>query len=495
MLADARGRLWIGTDREVAQYDGQVFQTVTAPHISSVCRIFEDRDGTFWLGTVLGSVIRYRPRQTPPRIRLTRVTTDQVYETVADGHRSTAGQPVVFEYKGMGLTTPPRDMLYVYRLQGYDPDWCPATRELQASYQDLPPGDYAFQVRAIGRDLNYSETAQVPLVVEPDPQVAFTGGSQWIGLAKGLREFQTKLIEVAPTNLTVLILGETGVGKRLAAQALHALSAYGDGPFIQVNCRTVSQASIDGELFGRDHKQATSEVGKVELAKGGTLFLDEIGDLTLDTQDKILRLLEERTFERVGSKRTRKAQTRIVAATSRDLQKMVKAGFFREKLYSRLQLLSLYMPPLREHKEDLPALVEFFKNRTAAYLDKEPPALSAEVMAMLQAYDWPGNVRELEQFIQRVVITCNSSQISTTNLMQCGFDVTNPTLGLKKGALSVAQGREIMPLVEFERRYILEVLNATNWRINGPKGAATQLGLPPSTLYSRMIKLGIKRSR
>ena len=153
------------------------------------------------------------------------------------------------------------------------------------------------------------------------------------------------------------------------------------------------------------------------------------------------------------------------------------------------------MPPLREHKEDIPALVEFFKNRTAAYLDKEPPALSAEVMAMLQAYDWPGNVRELEQFIQRVVITCNSSQISTTNLMQCGFDVTNPTLGLKKGALSVVQGREIMPLVEFERRYILEVLNATNWRINGPKGAATQLGLPPSTLYSRMIKLGIKRSR
>ena len=501
LFEDARGHLWIGTDKGVALYDGRLFQAIQSPHIGPVCRILEDRDGTFWLGTVVGAIIRYRPRQTPPQIRLIRVTTDQVYESVADVCSSTAGQPVVFEYKGLSFSTHPRDMLYEYRLQGYDADWCIATRELRSCYQDLPPGDYTFQVRAIDRDLNYSEMAQVQLVVESDPQIeisaAFRGGNQWIGQTKGLRPFQTKLMEVAPTDLTVLILGETGVGKGSAARALHELSAYGNGPFIQVNCGALSQALIDRELFGSKNeraKTAVRKVGKVERAKDGTLFLDEIGEMPLETQDKILRLLEERTFERVGGTQTRTAQTRIVAATSRDLEKMVQAGIFRAELYSRLQLFPLYIPPLREHKEDIPALVEFFKNRMAAYLDREPVSLSSEVMEMLQAYDWPGNVRELEHFIQRVVIACKRFQIGTTDLMQCGFDLADSTLGLKGRALSVSQGREIMPLLEFERRYILKVLNAVNWRVNGPKGAAALLGVPPSTLRSKMSKLGIKRS-
>ena len=382
-------------------------------------------------------------------------------------------------------------MLYEYRLQGYDADWCPATRELRACYQNLPPGDYTFQVRAIDRDLNYSETAQAQLAVESG--AAFYGGNQWIGQTKGLRPFQTKLMEVAPTDLTVLILGETGVGKGSAARALHELSAYGNGPFIQVNCGALSQALIDRELFGRENERV-SKVGKVERAKDGTLFLDEIGEMPLETQDKLLRLLEECTFERVGGTQTRTAQTRIVAATSRDLEKMVQAGVFRAELYSRLQLFALYIPPLREHREDIPALVEFFKNRMAAYLDREPVSLSSEVMEMLQAYDWPGNVRELEHFIQRVVIACKRFQIGTTDLMQCGFDLADSTLGLKGRASSVSQGRGIMPLLEFERRYILEVLNAVNWRVKGPKGAAALLGVPPSTLYGKMRKLGIKRS-
>ena len=502
LFEDARGHLWIGTDKGVALYDGRLFQTIKSPHIGPVCRILEDRDGAFWLGTIVGSIIRYRPRQTPPRMRLIRVTTDQVYENVAEVCSSTAGQPVVFEYKGLSFSTHPRDMLYVYRLQGYDPDWNPATRALRACYQNLPPGDYTFQVRAIDRDLNYSETAQVQLVIEPDAQIesrsaAFHGGNQWLGQTKGLRQFQTKLTEVAPTDLTVLILGETGVGKGSAARALHELSAYGNGPFIQVNCGALSQALIDSELFGRENetaKTAISRVGKVERAQDGTLFLDEVGEMPLETQDKILRLLAERTFERVGGNQTLTAQTRIVASTSRDLEKMVQAGVFRAELYSRLQLFALYVPPLREHREDIPALVEFFNNRMAAYLDKEPASLSSEVMEMLHAYDWPGNVRELEHFMQRVVIACNGSQIGTTDLMQCGFDIADPTLGLKGRALSVAQGREIMPLLEFERRYILEVLNATNWRVKGPKGAAALLGMPASTLYGKMRKLGIKSS-
>ena len=449
----------------------------------------------------MGSIIRYRPQQNPPLIRLIRIITDQVYENLEEVCSSTVGQPVVFEYKGMSFSTHPRDMLYVYRLQGYDPDWCPATRALRACYQNLPPGDYTFQVRAIDRDLNYSATAQAQLAVEPDSHIetlsaALRGGNQWVGQSRALRQFQTKLMEVAPSDLTVLLLGETGVGKGLAARALHALSAYGNGPFIHVNCGTLSQTSIDSELFGHE-KGATSadsrRVGKVELAKDGTLFLDEIGDMTLDTQAKILRLLEERTFERVGSNQTLRAQTRMVAATSRDLKAIVQAGDFREDLYLRLQMFPLYIPPLREHKEDIPALVEFFQHRMAAHLGRQPASLSSEVMEMLQAYHWPGNARELEHLIQRAVIACKGEQIEVADLMQHGFNIVNSVLGLKGQALSTPQ-HEIMPLLELERSYILEVLNATNGRIKGTKGAAALLGVPPSTLYHKMRKLGIKSS-
>ena len=519
LFEDARGHLWIGTDQGVALYDGRLFQTIQSPHIVPVCRILEDRDGTFWLGTVVGSVVRYRPRQTPPRIRVTGVTTDQVYEK-ADVCRSTVGQPVVFEYKGLSLSTHPHDMLYEYRLQGYDTDWGPATRQLRASYQNLPPGDYTFQVRAIDRDLNYSEPAQTQLAVKPDAHIetlsaTLRGDNKVVGPSKVLRQFQTKLTEVAPpaltvligqsetmrqfqtrltevapSDLTVLLLGEMGVGKGLAARALHALSAYGKAPFIHVNCGALSQELVESELFGREDETATSQVGKVEQAKDGTLFLDEIGEMALETQNKILRLLEERTFERVGSNQTLAAQTRIVAATSRDLKTMVQAGDFREELYLRLQIFPLYIPPLREHKEDIPALVEFCKNRMAAHLGRQPASLSSEVMEMLHTYDWPGNVRELEHLIQQAVTACKGEQIEVADLMQHGFSIVNAVLGLK----GESQEREIMPLLELERSYILEVLNATNGQIKGTKGAAALLGVPPSTLYHKMRKLGIKRS-
>ena len=523
LFEDRRGHLWLGTHGGVVHYNGRLFQTINSPHIGLVCRIFEDRNGTFWFGTVVGSIIRYRPQQQPPRIRLIRVTTDQVYENAEDVCSSTAGQPVVLEYKGLSFSTHPRDMLYEYRLQGYDVDWCPATRELRACYQNLPPGDYTFQVRAIDRDLSYSEPAQAQLAVKPDVHIeslsaALNRGNKvvrpsrtlrqlqtkltevapsdltvLIGQSEALRQLQTKLTEVAPSDLAVLLLGETGVGKGLAARALHGLSAYSKGPFIHVNCGALSQELGDSELFGREDETATSQIGKVERAQDGTLFLDEIGEMPLDTQDKVLRLLAERTFERIGGTQTLTAQTRIVAATSRDLKTMVQVGDFREDLYLRLQVFPLYIPPLREHKEDIPALVEFCKNRVVAYLGRQPVSLNAEVMEILHAYDWPGNVRELEHFIQRAVIACKGSQIEMADLMQYGFDIVNAVLGLKGQASSTPQ-REIVPLLEFERRYILEVLTATNWRIKGKKGAAALLGVPSSTLFSKMSKLGIKRS-
>ena len=503
VFEDRRGHLWLGTDRGVTHYDGQLFQTIKLPHIGPVSQILEDRDGTFWFGTALNSLVRYRLRQNPPVIRLLQVTADQVYENLKEGILSTTEQSVIFEYKGMSFSTHPSDLLYIYRLKNYDPDWQLATREMQVHYRDLPPGDYTFQVRAVDRDLNYSAMAQVQLLVEQDSRIeALTVapnsyvGNEFIGQSEALRRFLITLRKVASIDLIPLILGETGVGKGLAARVLHALSAHCDGPFIQVNCGALSQTLIDSELFGHEKGAFTSAVsrrlGKVELAEGGTLFLDEIGDMTLETQIKLLRLLEEGTFERVGGSQTLKAQTHIVAATNHNLEEMVSAGAFREDLYYRLSAFPLYLPPLRERKEDIPLLAEFFKNRMAAHLGKDIAPLTPEIIEVLQTRDWSGNVRELEHAINRAVIVCSRSQLEVGDLRLYGSQTEGTALEDKKSTLD--QDRRIVSLDEFERRYILEVLDTTNWRINGSKGAATLLGLPPSTLYGKMRKLGIKRS-
>ena len=502
LFEDSQGHIWFGTDVGVIHYDGQYFQTIKSPHIGPVCRIFEDRDGTFYFGTILGTVIRYRQRQTPPQMRLLQVIADQVYENLNDIILSTAGQHVIFEYKGLSFSTSPRDMLYVSRLKGYDQDWQPATRKMRAHYRDLPPGDYTFQVKAIDRDLNCSEIAQVRLSIVLDPRVeALTDvinrqkSQSFIGHSAALRQFQVNLKKIASTDITVLILGETGVGKGLAARTLHALSFNGDGPFIEVSCGALPGALIDSELFGHERGAFTSAVshrlGRVELAEGGTLFLDEIGDIALEIQVKLLRLLEEGRFERVGGSETLTAKTRIVAATNRDLRKMVSTGDFREDLYYRLNAFPMYLPPLRERKEDIPELAEFFKDRIAGHIGKQIAALTPEIIEVLQSYDWPGNVRELEHTIQRAVILCLDSQIGVGDLGLIHSRIEDVARNPERR--TVDQDRAVVPLVEFERRYILGVLEATNWMIKGPMGAAKMLGLPPSTLYNKMKRLGIKK--
>ncbi len=454
--------------------------------------IAEDSDGNFWFGTIQNTLVRYRPRQTPPTVRLLQVIADKVYENLKEVVSSTPDQNVTFEYKGLSFSTHPHDMLYIYRLMGYDSDWQPATRKMRAHYRDLPPGDHTFQVQAIDRDLNYSEVAQVQLSVKPDPRIeALTDvinsqeNQKFIGHSAALHAFQIQLKKVASTELTVLFKGETGVGKGLAARVLHGLSINGDGPFIEVSCGALPGALIDSELFGHEKGAFTSAVshrlGRVELAKGGTLFLDEIGDMALETQVKLLRLLEEGTYERVGGSETLKVQARIVAATNRDLDEMVRTGAFREDLYYRLNAFPMSLPPLRERKEDIPYLAEFFKHRMATHLNKQIDPLTVEVIEVLQACDWPGNVRELEHTINRAVIVCQDSQIEIEDI------------GLINSSDPVSPDRAIVPLAEFDRRYILKVLKATNWKIRGTEGAATLLKLPPSTLYNKMKKLGIKR--
>ena len=499
LLEDQRGHIWIGTDGGVTHYDGQLFQTINSPHIGPVRKIFEDRDGNFWFGTVMSSLVRYRQQKTPPQIRLFQVIADQVHENLEEVIVSKTDQNVIFEYKGLSFSTHPSDMLYIYRLKGHDLDWQPATREMRAHYRNLSPGDYTFQVRAIDRDLNYSEIAQVQISVESDPRIeALTTplnskkDNEFIGQSKALQQFQSKLIEVASTDMTVLLLGETGVGKGLAARTLHEHSANRDGPFIQVNCGALPETLIDSELFGHEKGAFTSAVsrrlGKIELAKDGTLFLDEVGDMNPETQARMLRVLEEGTFERVGGSEMLTAQTRIVAATNRDLKDMVNEGEFREDIYYRIYVFPLYLPPLRERKEDIPDLAEFFKNRMATHLGKQIGVLTPEVIEVLQTCDWPGNVRELEHTMQRAVIVCRGFQVEVGDL---GLYGSHTALDLEINTID--QDREVVPLEDFERRYILKVLKITGWRVSGPRGAAVLLGLPPSTLYSKIKKLRIKR--
>ena len=228
----------------------------------------------------------------------------------------------------------------------------------------------------------------------------------------------------------------------------------------------------------------------MELAEGGTLFLDEIGDMAVETQVKLLRLLEEGRFERIGSSETRMAKTRIVAATNRNLEEMVSTGDFREDLYYRLNAFPMYLPPLRERKEDIPLLAEYFKDRMAGHLGKQIALLTPEIIEVLQSYDWPGNVRELEHTIQRAVVLCSESQIRERDLGL--YDSRIKDTGSERQTLSASHDREFVPLTEFERRYILDALEATNYLIKGPRGAANLLSVPPSTLYGKIKRLGIK---
>jgi transcriptional regulator with GAF, ATPase, and Fis domain len=383
-------------------------------------------------------------------------------------------------------------MVYVYRLEGVDPDWKPAyTRRVE--YHDLPIGEYTFEVKAVDRDLNYSDPVSIGIVVEPDPHLeALTEAlsesgpkGTFVGESRALWRVQSQLREVAPTDITVLILGETGTGKGLAARTLHEWSTRGKDPFVPVHCGTLPESLIESELFGHEKGAFTGansrKLGKVELAKGGTLFLDEIGDMPLESQVKLLHLLEERIFERVGGTETLSADVRIVAATNRDLRGMIGAGAFREDLYYRLQVFVIELPPLRERKEDIPLLAAYFLEPMAAHLDKKVTHLTPEALSLLQTHDWPGNVRELEHTVKRAVIVSSGPAIQAR-------DIFLEALKEREG-----DSEELVSLEEHERGYILRVLGETGWVIGGAQGAATILELPEGTLRSRMKKLGIER--
>jgi len=496
MMQDRAEHLWFGTlGGGIHRHDGLVWQTLSERDglaDDTVREILQDPNGNIWIAT-LGGITRYRPHHTPPRIRITGVIPDRGSGPEGEIRVSASQEYLGFEFVGRSLYTPRDRMVYVYRLEGYEDAWRP-TGEQRATYTDLPIGEYLFQVKAVDQDLNYAEPAEVRVIVEPDLRLeALTEAlsesgpaGEFVGESDALRRVQKDLSEVAPTDLTVLILGETGTGKGLAARTVHGLSPRANGPFISIHCGAIPEALVESELFGHEKGAFTGatsrKLGKVELAQGGTLFLDEIGDMPMEAQVKLLHLLEERSFERVGGTETLHADVRILAATNRDLPGMVEAGEFREDLYFRLHVFPVQVPPLSDRREDIPLLAVYFMQRMAAHVNKEGVTqFTPGALSVLQAHDWPGNVRELEHVVQRAVIVCSESAIRVEDI------------ALGSGEVEAAPSEELLTLEEHERRYVRQVLTRTGWRIRGPQGASAVLGLHEATLRGRMKKLGIRR--
>jgi formate hydrogenlyase transcriptional activator len=290
---------------------------------------------------------------------------------------------------------------------------------------------------------------------------------------------------VAPTDATVLLQGETGTGKELLARAVHQQSFRSDHPLVTVNCAAIPAALLESELFGHERGAFTGAVaqklGRFELAHQGTLFLDEIGDLPLELQPKLLRILQEHAFERLGSTRARRVDVRLVAATNRELAPLVDAGQFRADLYYRLNVFPITVPPLRQRSEDIPLLVRHFVRHYARQLRKRIDTIPADAMAALTHYHWPGNVRELQNVIERAVIL---SPDPVLRLVLDELPQSRPAPGSLAGART---------LEEVEREHILRVLQDTKWVVGGPHGAAARLGLRRTTLLYRLEKLGIAR--
>ena len=294
-----------------------------------------------------------------------------------------------------------------------------------------------------------------------------------------------KVEQVAQTDATVLILGESGTGKELLAHAVHKISRRRQRPLIKVDCAALAENLIESELFGHEKGAFTgaikSKIGRFELANGGTIFLDEIGELAPHLQAKLLRVLQDGEFERVGDGTTRKVDVRVIAATNRDLEKDVERGRFREDLYYRLNVFPLTSPPLRDRKEDIPILVRHFLTKCRTEMGKDIEHIQAKAMNALKAYSWPGNVRELQNIIERAVILSEGQDL---DLNQAFSGAT------MKGA----RHESPKTLAESEKQFVLDALETCGWRIQGPDGAAARLELSPSTLRSRMKRLGISRS-
>jgi formate hydrogenlyase transcriptional activator len=304
----------------------------------------------------------------------------------------------------------------------------------------------------------------------------------FVGASRALRQVLQHVAVVAPTDATVLVLGETGTGKELIARAVHERSARRARPFVKLNCAAIPSSLLESELFGHERGAftgaVTSRAGRFELANGGTLFLDEVGDMPLDVQAKLLRVLQEREFERLGATRTTKVNVRLVAATNADLHELMRTGRFRTDLYYRLSVFPIDVPPLRERPEDVEPLVRHFVARFARRMQRRIETIPDATLAALRRHRWPGNVRELENLMERSVILSAGAALAVPleELSSRCFDTDEP-----------------LSLQATQRAHVVRVLATTNWKIGGPSGAAARLGMKRTTLQSLMQRLAITR--
>ena len=302
-----------------------------------------------------------------------------------------------------------------------------------------------------------------------------------IGQSKALKEVLKKVEQVAETDVNVMILGETGTGKELIARALHNLGNRKNGAFVPVNCASLPSGLIESELFGYEKGAFTGanscKVGRFELADKGTLFLDEITEIPVEVQSKLLRVLQENEFERLGGLKLIKVDTHLITATNKDPFELVEQGFFREDLYYRLNVFPIVVPPLRERKEDIPLLVKFFIEKISLKLGKKIDHVPEKTITQLTNYSWPGNIRELRNIIERAIILSNNNKLVV--------DECFASLAKKKNSVT--------NIFEKEKQHIITILEQTNWKVSGKSGAAELLGLKPTTLEARMKKLSINR--
>jgi formate hydrogenlyase transcriptional activator len=318
--------------------------------------------------------------------------------------------------------------------------------------------------------------------------------AQIIGNSLSLRKVLKRVETVAPTDSTVLIYGETGTGKELIARAIHDLSPRRSKAFVKLNCAAIPTGLLESELFGHERGAFTGaiaqRIGRFEVANGGTIFLDEIGEVPLELQTKLLRVLQEREFERLGSSRTLRTDARLIAATNRDLEAMVGEQKFRSDLFFRLNVFPIHVPPLRERQSDIPLLVRHFVQQFAKRMKKVIDTIPSATMDALCRYHWPGNIRELQNVIERGVIT-STGPILRVDVAD--LKISKPPLTEKASSLGSTNGALRDVLKETERQQILKALKQSNWVVAGPNGAAAKLGMNRSTLQLRMSKLGISR--
>ena len=309
--------------------------------------------------------------------------------------------------------------------------------------------------------------------------------SDLIGSSPKFRAVLTDVERIAPVDSAVLIQGETGTGKEVIARAIHEASPRRHNRFVPLNCAAIPCALLESELFGHEKGAFTGAhtqtKGRFQMADGGTLFLDEIGDLPLELQPKLLRALQEREFERLGSAQTIRVNARVVAATNQDLGQLVSKKLFRADLFYRLNVIPICLPPLRERVQDIPALTEFFVAKFAARLNKTIDSIPVEVIEVLRAHDWPGNIRELQNFLERAVL------FSPGPVLRLPMDL--------KRTVTQSSESAARTLADADREHILETLERANWLIGGQGGAANRLGLPRTTLIYKMRKLGIETRR